>query len=879
MRRNIFLVGLVVGIALAAYFYSDIYYLFTKSSARFKAVPVESPFFIDCKGLSQLRKIADEQKLTQKLESFGVFQQAKTLQQFFQRFDTSSTNPFQTDVDNEQLLIATFPSKPGVTEFVFVLQMNKASGSDLQKWFATGSDAIQVDQRTVRGKRVYDLTFTSDKSHWSVGLWHGLCIVSPNTALVEQAIVQLKGSTNITDDKTFQRLKPANNDAYFHLYINYQNLASAAQGYADFAAYPYVQSLSRFASWTSLAFNPANGGVAVQGKTTTVRNNLQAMNDFLVPDDYKIWSLQQKPDNAALIVSTAVPTKSLKESSAFYNAPDFQKYIAPWLSGEISFVLVEPVDTSYGNQSLAFLRAENPEAALSALKPLNNVSNDSLSRLPIHYKTFAINQLRSSGLIGNAVQNAFTNLNSPYYTVAGKYVVMSNSLTQLKLYLERYADGKTLDKVKVPGMNTNSFARGSYNVYMNISLLTDLIMLSSRVEQKPVMRKQLSAYSQFSPAYLQFMPSKNDFAVEGFISGASREVRAAQASKYLWKTELDTSAVTQPQPLGDGEKQIAVQDAHNTLYILNRGGDVSWRKQLDGPIQGKIHSIDFYKNGDRQMVFATTGKIYLLDQAGDNVQNFPIALPCAATTPLSVVDMDDDRNYVYFVGCSNGLIYGYEKGGKPLGGWNPNDKGPDITHPIKHYRYRSHDFLMGVTDDGWLKFFTRYGEPASKPMPIGNRTANVFITDNEKGFRAVANDGTEYRLRYNGNIETINSPMFGVADALLADVLPDKSGYEKIMFDGKRIGVYSDDSTKVKTMILPTAASGELFVAQLPSGQYFVGVGGASKVWLMSGDGKVANGFPRAGNGTFIGTDLYSNDQLVLIGLADDNVVVAYAVE
>ncbi|HZG00233.1 MAG TPA: hypothetical protein VEY71_04480, partial [Chitinophagales bacterium] len=377
----------------------------------------------------------------------------------------------------------------------------------------------------------------------------------------------------------------------------------------------------------------------------------------------------------------------------------------------------------------------------------------------------------------------------------------------------------------------------------------------------------------------QFVPSKKDFAIEGFISTGAGAVRAAQASQYLWKTDLDTAAITTPQPIGDGEKQIAVQDARFTLYVLNRGGDVSWRKPLDGPIQGRIHTIDFYKNGERQLVFATSGKIYMIDQAGDAVQNFPIALPCFASTPLSVLDMDGDRNYTLFIGCSNGLIYGYEKGGKPLGGWNPNQLGPDITRPLQHFKHRSREFLLGVTDDGWLKFFTRYGEAASRPIPIGNRTAFDFVLDETRGYRAVASDGTEYRLGFDGRVKTVPSPMYGASDALLADVATAKQGHEKIMFDGKRIRVYAGDSTTLRTLVLPGAANGKLFVAQLPSGQYYVGVGGASKVWLMNGDGKPVEGFPRNGNGVFTGVDLYSNDQLVLIGLADDNTVIAYAVE
>ncbi|HYG52009.1 MAG TPA: hypothetical protein VD905_13955, partial [Flavobacteriales bacterium] len=255
------------------------------------------------------------------------------------------------------------------------------------------------------------------------------------------------------------------------------------------------------------------------------------------------------------------------------------------------------------------------------------------------------------------------------------------------------------------------------------------------------------------------------------------------------------------------------------------------------------------------------------------------ALPCEASTPLSVVDMDNDRNYKYFIGCNNGLIYGYEKGGKPLAGWNPNQLGSDVTYPIQYFRYRSREFLLGVTDDGWLKFFTRFGEQATKSIPIGNRTANHFVSDDEKGFRAIATDGTEYRLGYDGKIYLIASPMFSATDATFADIIPNKSGHEKIIFDGKRLGVYADDSTKVRMMNLPNETSGKIFTAQLPGGKYYIGVYGDKKIWLMDNEGKLVPGFPRKGHGKFIGTDLYNNEQLVIIGLVDERTVIAYAIE
>src|SRR5688500_8573331 len=106
MRRTLFLVGLVVGIALTAYLYSDVYYLLTRKTVRFKAVPVECGFFFDVRGLGQLEKISADKKLHEKIKAIGLFQKAQEVKSFFASFDSSATNPFLQDINAEHLIIA-----------------------------------------------------------------------------------------------------------------------------------------------------------------------------------------------------------------------------------------------------------------------------------------------------------------------------------------------------------------------------------------------------------------------------------------------------------------------------------------------------------------------------------------------------------------------------------------------------------------------------------------------------------------------------------------------------------------------------------------------------------------------------------------------------
>ena len=77
--------------------------------------------------------------------------------------------------------------------------------------------------------------------------------------------------------------------------------------------------------------------------------------------------------------------------------------------------------------------------------------------------------------------------------------------------------------------------------------------------------------------------------------------------------KLDADVLMPPQFVSNhitNEKEIAVQDINNNLYLIASNGNILWKKQLNGAILGKIEQVDMYKNGKLQLAFTTKNHLY-----------------------------------------------------------------------------------------------------------------------------------------------------------------------------------------------------------------------------------------------------------------------------
>src|SRR5690606_28612127 len=76
----------------------------------------------------------------------------------------------------------------------------------------------------------------------------------------------------------------------------------------------------------------------------------------------------------------------------------------------------------------------------------------------------------------------------------------------------------------------------------------------------------------------------------------------------------------------DKSLEVLVQDSLNQSHLLSSTGSALWSKQMDGPIIGELFQVDYYKHGKLQYLFATEGKLHIIDRLGNYVPPFPVTI-------------------------------------------------------------------------------------------------------------------------------------------------------------------------------------------------------------------------------------------------------------
>ena len=155
------------------------------------------------------------------------------------------------------------------------------------------------------------------------------------------------------------------------------------------------------------------------------------------------------------------------------------------------------------------------------------------------------------------------------------------------------------------------------------------------------------------------------------------------------------------------EKDIAVQDIENNLYLISNQGVIRCKKKLSGAILGRINQVDLFNNGRLQIVFSTPNKVYVLDRLGRDVGTFPLNFKDKITQAISVFDYDKNKNYRFLVTQNKSLLM-YDSNGKQVKGFKHKSNATVNTSP-QHIRYNGKDYIVFAAGKK-LKILNRRGQ-------------------------------------------------------------------------------------------------------------------------------------------------------------------------
>lgn len=347
------------------------------------------------------------------------------------------------------------------------------------------------------------------------------------------------------------------------------------------------------------------------------------------------------------------------------------------------------------------------DALVFSLKPFEALfmDMDSATNAKFDYRNFTIYELREP-VKTMGMQPLLPVNDYKFLTVIEDFLVLSSTATGPEEFIVSYQNKSALSQQGWWQDLSNHISDSSTLMYFNslehiqesVASKEDAIIMNKISSTDfPFMVSQYvheKGYAHYHTSIPQLDATATSAGV--IQSGSYKSARKIVAGPFLFPNHLT------------GKHDVAFQDEDFKLHLISETGKKHWSKELDAFILGDITAIDGYKNGRKQLVFATSKSVYYLDRNGNDVNKYPLQIKGGITQPLSVFDYDSSRNYRFLATHGNSLSM-FNIDGKKLQGFDYK-KGKEITSTPQHYRVGSRDYIAFAKADNTISLLNRTGQ-------------------------------------------------------------------------------------------------------------------------------------------------------------------------
>ena len=364
---------------------------------------------------------------------------------------------------------------------------------------------------------------------------------------------------------------------------------------------------------------------------------------------------------------------------------------------------------------------------------------------------------RQIDLFSFSTPNIFADTFAPFissksfevYCILDNFFVFANNVESLQNIISSYQNKTTLSEQPY-----------FLDIKEKLSDAASLMLVTNPTSLKTILDNNIDNLSNlkldpYKTSALQFIYDHNFAHVNGIIKRNKEKATLNSISEEL-NIKLESDLLNNPQFVFNHitkEKEIAVQDINNNLYLISNTGKILWKKQLHGSVLGNIEQIDIYKNGRLQMVFATPNRVYILDRNGKDVKPFPSKFSDKITQPLSVFDYDKNKDYRLLVTQGSHILM-YDVNAKLVKGFNFKTANNTIVSQPQHFRIGGKDFIVFKTQNKCY-LLDRTGNIRITPKTTVNFSSESIYLYNNK-FTTTTDAGNLISIDTRGNTATIN---------------------------------------------------------------------------------------------------------------------------
>lgn len=743
--------------------------------------------------------------------------------------------------------------------------------------------SLKFRQHSYQGCDVYQVRIDANRFFY-LSQYRNLLLMGRHSFLVEDAISQLQSvSTNILRDPRYRNIDTLPDDpGNVNIFVQFERLPAMISSLLKTESYHDFDWLPGTASWLALNCRFNSNNIQTSGYIVPSRSQsfLSAIKKQAAGSADSI--AQIIPDNTALLMRWNI--SDLHQFMYLVDNPTqktFTEYFKPWLGKEIAYVMTEPLSIAMEAEKFAVAGIRDLAGGRKLLQKFAEKTGKIKEK---DYQSFLIYELLEPGLFKPLLGDNTGFPDRIFFTLFNRHLVACGSQAALELWIDKYIAGQVL----VNDPEYQSWSAGQYS-YENILLYFKTARLEQvgraliKPELNNAFQRQFGLLALMLQAGFQVHQDHNQLEVIGSMSFISER---AEQTNVLWKTLLNATAAMKPRLIRhpkNGEYVIFIQDQLNQVYLISSSGELLYKRQLEEPVLSDIYLVDAMKNGAYSYLFNTKNFIYLIDNNGLDVNNYPFRLQSPATTGMTAISFDRKSYEHYFLPSENGNLYGFDIRNTPLPGWNPLQGVGKVHIPLLHFQQAGKDFIVAINDSGKLMAYKRDATLRFPPVLVGTKLKPpVFVQDYEPYPRIVIADSLGQLKIVNLTGQTFSLGMGGRSGKSVfcfADVTGDiRKDYISLTGNLLKANYYNNTEFKPFLNYDFKQAQDEVFTVR-PDTLTKSMIGSLDRankrIFLLNDQGKLYSDFPMSGTTAFDVVDLY-NDRRKILVVAYENSVYAY---
>jgi len=480
-----------------------------------------------------------------------------------------------------------------------------------------------------------------------------------------------------------------------------------------------------------------------------------------------------------------------------------------------------------------FGRKKSSQSALVLPFASNTLAQNALNELAenygalaaLNYQTYTLQPVLDIGI-------SAVNIRQATLVVFDRFLVIGASENLMERWIDAVIVGNTIAK---------QLRKPANGLWMRLSADRDLGYLIAQLKQTLNLELVL-------PDPLQW---------EGAINGERWAFRDApnlesnnQASTELWQLDLPQGKVKQLWAI-EAWNQCLIETDEQHLLALDLEGKVLWAKKLESPVVGTVTAVPRPELSQNLVYFATEKAIHALQSDGQEAPGFPLALSTATTSGLCV----GGREQFLFYTSADGRIYGLDKYGQSLSGWNPGPKIGTVKQPLSYFQSATEDYLLALTEEGKFHVLDRAtqahfpvkalkGPFVSPPQWQWDQLSQRIVVADGQGKAQVFNEkGESFSL-------AIAAGLVGATRFCFVDLVGD-GRKDYLAASGAQLFLHAYDKDDFK-MVFKKSFNGQIAglsaMGQKENARIICSISGEHQVWCLSAKGEVVEGFPVAGD-------------------------------